>query len=329
MRRQNIPCTMEAAVWRGGPGVDIEAVPVPEIGAGELLVRVEACGLCPTDIKKIDFTLVETPVILGHEIAGEVVAAGDGVEKFFGKRVAVYHHVPCRKCRLCQLGHYSQCEGYRKTGTTAGFRPAGGGWAGYVKVFDWIVRGGGVVEIPPSVPVTVAVLMEPLNTCLKCLDCLPGTKGTLVILGQGPVGLMLTVLAQRQGWRVVAVEPLRERRQRSAGYGAGAVFSPDDGLSEKLQETAAPLGPDAAIAATESEEAINAALCALRPGGTLILFAHTRKGQTLRLDAAQVGVTEKQLLGSYSSSIELNSTAKHILLDEGYPWPEFVTHVFP
>jgi len=329
MKAASIPTEMTACVWRGGPRVEVETVPVPEISEGEFLVRVEACGLCPTDIKKIDMGLTEPPVILGHEMAGKVVAAGLGAEEFLGKRVAVYHHVPCRNCRLCELGRYSQCAGYKKTGTSAGFSPAGGGWAEYVTVAPWIVSGGGVVEIPQWLPVKVAILMEPLNTCLKCVSALPEWKGSLVILGQGPVGLMLTALTNSAGWEVFAVEPLPERQEKSLSFGAKAVFHPKEDLAGRLQEVAAPIGHDAVIAATESEEAINGSLKALRPGGTMILFAHTRMGQELKIDAGQIGMAEKQIVGSYSSSIELNSLTKEILLDNRFPWGEFVTHVFP
>ena len=320
---------MTACVWRGGPKVAVETVPVPEIGEGEVLLRVEACGLCPTDIKKIDLGLVEPPVILGHEMAGVVVAAGQSAKEFLGKRMAVYHHIPCLKCRLCELGRYSQCAGYKKTGTTAGFAPAGGGWAEYVKVSSWIVNGGGLVEIPESLPAKVAILMEPLNTCLKCTNALPDLKGTAVILGQGPVGLMLTALMYRDGWENFTVEPLPERQERSVRYGAKAVFHPGKDLNVNLKEIALPLGPDAVIAATESEEAINGSLRALRPGGTLILFAHTRMGQEIKIDAGQIGMAEKQVIGSYSSSIELNGLTTKTLIDQRYPWGEFVTHVFP
>jgi L-iditol 2-dehydrogenase len=329
MKTASIPTEMTACVWRGGSEVTVEAVPVPEIGEGEVLIRVEACGLCPTDIKKIDLGLAEPPVILGHEMAGVVVAAGQGAEGFLGKRVAVYHHIPCLKCRLCELGRYSQCAGYKKTGTTAGFTPAGGGWAEYVKISPWIVSGGGVVEIPERLPVKVAILMEPLNTCLKCTSALPDSKGTAVILGQGPVGLMLTALMHRDGWEVFTVEPLPERQERSVRYGAKAVYHPGEDLNARLQESTPPLGPDAVIAATESEETINGSLSALRPGGTLILFAHTRMGQELKIDAGQIGMAEKQVIGSYSSSIELNGLTTETLIDQRYPWGEFVTHVFP
>jgi L-iditol 2-dehydrogenase len=140
---------------------------------------------------------------------------------------------------------------------------------------------------------------------------------------------MLTALMRRDGWEIIGVEPLPERQKRSLRYGAKAVFYPGKDLNANLKEIAPPLGPDAVIAATESEEAINHALRALRPGGTLILFAHTRMGQELKIDAGQIGMAEKQVVGSYSSSVELNGLTQETLVDQQFPWEEFVTHVFP
>ncbi len=324
-----IPSDMRAAVWRGGADVAVERVAVPAIGAGELLVRVEACGLCPTDIKKIDCALVAPPVILGHEMAGTVVGAGEGRGRWLGQRVVVYHHVPCRACRFCELGLYSQCAGYKRTGTTAGFTPAGGGWAEYFKVSPWIVDGGGVVPVPAAMGLTTAILMEPINTCLKCVRCLPPPRGSLVVLGLGPIGLMLAALAAREGWRVLAVEPVPERQAVGREFGVAEVFVPGEGLVDALRERCAPLGPDGVIAATESEAAIDAGLKALRPGGTLVLFAHTRRGQRLTVDGGEIGMIEKRLVGSYSSSIELNGAVLEALGDARMPWGRLVTHVLP
>jgi L-iditol 2-dehydrogenase len=170
--------------------------------------------------------------------------------------------------------------------------------------------------------------MEPLNTCLKCADELPDSRGTVVILGQGPVGLMLTALMRKDGWEVVAVEPVLKRQEKSLEFGAKAVLHPQKDLTLRLKEAAAPLGPDAVIAAMETEETINSSLDALRPGGRLVLFAHTRMGQELEIDAGQIGVAEKQIIGSYSSSIELNAETREALLDEHLPWRQLVSHMF-
>src|SRR5579862_2202501 len=130
---------MRAAVYRGPGDLRLESIPVPEPGPGELLVRVDVCGVCPTDIKKIEKGLLAPPRVFGHEIAGTVARAGSGVTRFStGDRVVVHHHIPCRRCPLCLEGAYAQCAVYKKNGTTAGFEPSGGGFAQFVRVMDWI-----------------------------------------------------------------------------------------------------------------------------------------------------------------------------------------------
>ena len=122
------PSTMRAVVYRGPNTLRLETVPVPRIGPGELLVRVAACGVCPTDIKKIQYGLLPPPRIFGHETAGTVVRAGARVRGFrAGERVALHHHVPCLQCHACRHRAFAQCAQYQRTGITAGFAPAGGG----------------------------------------------------------------------------------------------------------------------------------------------------------------------------------------------------------
>ena len=141
---------MKAAVYRGVNDVRLEEVPVPKIGAGELLVRVHTCGICGTDLKKISTGSHSAPRIFGHETAGVVAAVGEGVNQFHpGDRVIVFHHIPCGECYYCQHKVFAQCPVYKKVGCTAGYEPSGGGFAEYVRVMDWIVQKG-VVQIPAS-----------------------------------------------------------------------------------------------------------------------------------------------------------------------------------
>src|SRR6478672_3369737 len=157
---------MHAAVYKGESVVAVEQIPTPEIGPGELLVRVEACGVCHTDLKKIEYNLLAPPRIFGHETAGVVVRAGRDVEKFqTGDRVVIFHHIPCSNCFYCRKKLYAQCLVYKKVGVTAGFEPAGGGFSQYVRVMDWIVERG-VEKIPEGVSFERATLVEPVNTCL-------------------------------------------------------------------------------------------------------------------------------------------------------------------
>src|SRR6476469_6399627 len=151
-----IPSKMRAAVYRGINDVRLETVPVPQIGAGEILVSVHTCGICGTDLKKIATGSHSAPRIFGHETAGTVAATGENVTKFApGDRVMVFHHIPCEHCFYCKAKTFAQCPTYKKVGCTAGFEPSGGGFAEYVRVMDWIVERGAVV-IPPEVPLEQA-----------------------------------------------------------------------------------------------------------------------------------------------------------------------------
>src|SRR5271166_5195998 len=139
---KRIPATMRAVVYRGINDMRVETVPVPVIGAGELLVKVAACGICGTDLKKIHTGSHSAPRIFGHEMAGTVVKVGEGVTRFqLGERVMVFHHVPCGDCYYCRKQTPAQCLLYKKVGVTAGFEPSGGGFAEYIRVMDFIVAG--------------------------------------------------------------------------------------------------------------------------------------------------------------------------------------------
>src|SRR5438067_11858855 len=129
-RRQAIPSTMQAAVYRGVNDVRLETVPVPQIGRGEILLRVHTCGICGTDLKKIATGSHSAPRIFGHETSGVVAAVGRGVTKFdCGDRVVVFHHIPCGNCFYCERKVFAQCSTYKKVGASAGFEPSGGGFA--------------------------------------------------------------------------------------------------------------------------------------------------------------------------------------------------------
>ncbi|MGH9580930.1 MAG: alcohol dehydrogenase catalytic domain-containing protein, partial [Terriglobales bacterium] len=193
--RPAIPASMRAAVYRGVGDVRVETVPVPAIGAGELLLRVHTCGICGTDLKKISTGSHSGPRIFGHEIAGTVAAVGDGVADFrVGDRVMAFHHIPCGDCYYCRHHVFAQCPVYKKVGTTAGFEPSGGGFAEYVRVMDWIVRRG-VVRIPDGVSFEQASFVEPVNTCTKGIQTLRLEPGEVVlVMGQGPIGIILALL---------------------------------------------------------------------------------------------------------------------------------------
>src|ERR1043166_4480014 len=213
LKQRTIPRTMQAAVYRGKDDVRLETVAVPEIGQGELLVRIHTCGICGTDLKKIHTGSHSAPRIFGHEMAGQVVALGEGVKNFaVGDRVMVFHHIPCGECYYCRKKVFAQCPVYKQVGATAGFEPSGGGFAEYIRVMDWIVRKG-VVKIPDQVSYEQACFVEPVNTCLKAIEALRIEAGeTILVIGQGPIGIILALLAKRAGAGTVVTSDLYSQR---------------------------------------------------------------------------------------------------------------------
>ena len=211
---------MRAVVYRGANDLRVETVPVPRIGPGELLVRVAACGVCPTDIKKIHYGTVAPPRIFGHETAGTIVRAGARVRKFqVGERVALHHHVPCLECHACRHRAFAQCALYKRTGITAGFEPAGGGYAEYVRVMAPVLPG--VVRIPGRNSFLEGAMLEPVNTVLKAVQRLTLLRGdTVLVAGQGPIGLMFTQLLALRGMRVIATDLLGPRLDLAQEFGA-------------------------------------------------------------------------------------------------------------
>src|SRR5512136_740557 len=202
----SVPKTMQAVVYRGANDLRLETVPMPRIGPEELLVRVAACGVCPTDIKKIQYGTVPPPRIFGHETAGTIVCVGARVQRFkVGERVALNHHVPCLDCHACRHHAFAQCEQYKRTGITAGFEPAGGGYAEYVRVMPFVLPG--VVKIPARNSFLEGAMLEPVNTVLKAVHRLALLAAdTVLVAGQGPIGLMFTRLLALHGMTVIATD---------------------------------------------------------------------------------------------------------------------------
>src|SRR5258708_15745117 len=239
-RSEAIPANMLAAVYRGINSVRMETVPVPRIGPGEMLVRVHRCGVCGTDLKKISSGSHSAPRIFGHETSGVVAAAGAGVSKFEpGARVMVFHHIPCGECYYCRHKTFAQCPVYKKVGCSAGFEPSGGGFAEYVRVMDWIVDRG-TVRIPAAVSFEQASFVEPVNTCIHRIYALLLQPGeTVLAIGQGPIGVVLSVLARRAGATVITSDlyPERLRIAKSLGFKNLIDASQQDAVRSVRQKT--------------------------------------------------------------------------------------------
>ena len=326
----SIPATMQAAVYRGVNDVRLEAVPVPSIGPGEMLVRVHSCGVCGTDLKKISTGSHSAPRIFGHETSGVVAAVGVGITDYHpGDRVMVFHHIPCRECFYCQNNTFAQCASYKRVGCTAGFEPSGGGFAEYVRVMDWIVEHG-TVRIPESVSFEQACFVEPVNTCLKgvyALNLRPGE--TVLTIGQGPIGIILSVLAKRLGGTLITSDLYPERLRIGSSFGLDLTIEASrTNVVERVRELTQGRGADAVILAVGGNSLIRTAMDAARPGGRILLFAQTQHGEAV-IDPAAICVDEKTLVGSYSASIDLQEESVRFVMNREMDLERLISHRFP
>jgi L-iditol 2-dehydrogenase len=325
-----IPATMQAAVYRGVNDVRLETVPVPQIGPGEILLRVHSCGVCGTDLKKISTGSHSAPRIFGHETSGIVAAVGEGVREYRpGNRVMVFHHIPCRQCFYCQNKTFAQCSTYKKVGCTAGFEPSGGGFAEYVRVMDWIVQHG-TVRIPDGISFEQACFVEPVNTCMKGIEALRLRRGeTVLAIGQGPIGIILSVLARQAGATLITSDLYPERLRIGSSFGLELTIDASrENVVERVRELTEGRGADAVILAVGGNSLIRTAMDATRPGGRVLLFAQTQHGEAL-IDPAAICVDEKTLVGSYSASVDLQEESVRFVMNREMDLERLVSHRFP
>jgi len=314
---------MQAAVYRDVDDVRTEEIAVPEIGAGEVLVRIDTCGICGTDLKKIHTGSHAAPRVFGHEMAGTIAAVGEGVRGFaVGDRVMAFHHIPCGHCFYCRKKTFAQCETYKKVGTTAGLgEAAGGGFAQYIRVMDWIVGEGvtpaGLIRVPDDIPFEQAAFIEPVNTCFKAIQLLElEPDDTVLVIGQGSIGVLLAALAKQTGATVLTSDMYPERHAIAAQYGLDHPLDARGDVVAACKAATEGRGADVALVAVGADALIATAMAAIRPGGRVMLFASTQHG-TAAFDPAAVCMDEKTLMGSYSASVAIQQEGIDLVFD-GY-----------
>lgn len=322
---------MRAAIYQGDGVVSVESIETPAIGAGELLIRVESCGICHTDLKKVEHNLLPPPRIYGHETAGVVAAAGEDVSEYQrGDRVIVFHHIPCGECFYCRRRLYAQCAVYKKVGVTAGFEPAGGGFSQYVRVMDWIVRKG-VEKIPEGVSFDQACFVEPVNTCLKAVQmAAPKGDEVALVLGQGPIGLIFTMLLKRTGAKILATDTIDTRRELSRRFGATACHDPRTvDLAKEAADLTEGRGADLAFVCASAPGIIEQAVRASRPGSRILLFAQTSHKERIEVSGADICVGERMLFGAYSADVDLQAESAGLVFSGELPVEELISHRLP
>jgi L-iditol 2-dehydrogenase len=316
----------------------VETVPIPLnadgcLDAGEVLVRIDTCGICGTDLKKIHSGSHSAPRIFGHEMAGTVAMVGSGVTEFaIGDRVMAYHHIPCGHCYYCRKGTFAQCETYKMVGCTAGFIAAGGGFAEYIRVMDWIVATGGLVKVPSDIPFEQAAFIEPVNTTFKAVELLNlQPDETVLVIGQGPIGILLAALAKRTGAAVLTSDLYAERHAIAAKFGLDRPMDARGDVVAAARAATEGRGVDVALVAVGADALIRTAMDAVRPGGRVMLFASTQHGEA-SFDPAAVCMDEKTMMGSYSASVTFNAAVADLVFsgyrDRSFDLTQLISHRF-
>jgi 2-desacetyl-2-hydroxyethyl bacteriochlorophyllide A dehydrogenase len=276
---------MNAVVIEGPGEIDVGEVPDPRPGPEDVVIAVNACGICGTDLHVVDgeFALAKYPLVPGHEFAGEVVDAGAEVKGIaVGTRVTADPNQPCGRCRPCREGHANLCEDFRALGITAP-----GACADYVVVPYWLAR-----TLPEDFDMSVGALIEPLSCAVHAYDLTHTRLGDrFLIYGAGTMGLMLVALAQRAGAVSVAVvEPHLKRRQLAESFGASAVFASSAELGDERFNTV--------IDASGVVQVIEDAMSRVRRGGTYLQFGVAPADATARYSPFRLYNDETHYVGS-------------------------------
>lgn len=261
---------MRVAMYYRNNDIRTEEVPIPSIGTGELLMRVEASGICGSDILEW-YRLKKAPLVLGHEVAGQVVKVGVGVSKYkIGDRIAASHHVPCYTCYYCLTGHHTACETLRQTN----FDP--GGFSEYIRLPSINVDRG-VFIIPDELSYEEATFHEPLGCVIRAQRIARLRPGqSILVIGSGIVGLLNILLARVSGaGRIMAVDIVPYRLQAAKRFGADEALNSSEEIGKCFRQMNGGRLADLVLVCTGAKEANIKALESVERGGTVLFFAPT------------------------------------------------------
>lgn len=316
---------MQAAVYQGNRQIQLDRLPLPCIGPGELLVKVKGCGLCGTDVSKVDNALVRPPMVLGHEVVGTVAAVGEGVRGVTrGDRVAVCHHAPCYACQYCTHGNFSMCRTFKASNIDPG------GFAEYIRV-PALNAQYATFPIPPSLEDEEAAFTEPLACCIRGVKRLnPLLFDTVLLFGLGSIGLILVQVLKLYRTRVIGFDLIPDRIERAKTLGADLTLTPGrPEVAQTVRDATEGRGADAAILTAGGPRAFTEAIDLLRDGGVLVLFSSEPGHPRVDLDMHRFFYQELSIVSSYSPSPTELKEALVLLADRTVRVKELITHRVP
>ena len=320
---------MMANIYYGPRDLRFERVPVPQVNFGDILIKVKFSSVCASDVRVFKGEKKAEPgTILGHELAGEISAVGDGVKEFsVGDRVTVYPVVFCGSCFYCQIGHQNMCANRKTFGYDYN-----GAFAEYVLVPSKLVRFGNVVKVPDELPLEEAALTEPLGCSINGVNVLNLKIGeSLLIIGAGPMGLMLLTVAKCSGAGKIIVSEIHEgRRKLAKELGANIVVNPvEENLVDRVLAETDGLGVDAAILSIGSPKAAAEALKAVRKEGRLNFFAGFPVGSQLTIDPNIIHYKMLHVTASQNAPLTVFKKALRMMAERRINLKPLITDKFP
>jgi L-iditol 2-dehydrogenase len=311
---------------QGGDKTVLEQRPIPAVEAGEILLRLNVVGFCGTDLFKLNTGSANLGTVLGHELVGQIMAVGDGVEGFkINDRVAVPHHVPCGECTVCQRGNETMCETFRENLMEPG------GFADTVLIRPRAVKFAAHV-LPDHVSDEAAVFVEPAACVIRGVQRSEITAdGTAVVLGGGSMGLLhlLVLRAALPGVKVVVIDPVENRRGLALELGAAGAASPGDEALSTVQSVTGGDGADAVFDTVGGNRTLQAGLDLSRQGGSIVLFAHAGDGERADFDLNDLFKYERRILGTYSGAVKEQKDIFDLIKSGALDPTPLVTHSMP
>lgn len=298
---------------------------LPKVNEDEMLVRMQSCGICGSDLEKVYGNYGMRSLRVGHEPAGVVIKVGKNLKKFqVGDRVFVHHHVSCYSCRYCLQGNYTMCNNYQ----TSNIEPCG--LSEEFIVPKWNIEHGGVLKLPESISYDEAALIEPFACCIRGLNKISIKHGdNVAILGAGPTGVMHTLLARLRGANNIVVSDVNEFRLKFVEkYGVAAVNLNLEKLDDVINNNTESLGVDVTILATGSMKAFESSLRITRRGGKILLFGVPSVGSKCDLDLNSLYSNEQIIIPSYGASEIETNQALSLMSDKSIDLLPLVTHRF-
>jgi len=315
------------AVVAGEPGqVEWIELDDPVVGPGEVLLRPLACGICSTDVKLVRAGYQGGPrYALGHELVGEIVAAGDGSKWRIGDRVAAAPYISCGTCYMCRRGQPTLCPHLFENGLDPG------GLAERVRIPRSLAERG-LFPLPPGLSLEVAALAEPVGCCVHGVeDCGVSAEDTVLVIGDGPMGLLCAAVARTHGASKLIIAGLTPHRLAvaEAHYADAVVHVVNEDLRERVMGLTDGRGADVVMVTVSKPEVVEVGLAALRPGGVLNAFAGVPKGSTVELDLRQLHYEQIHLTGSFGVGPAHVAQALRLLVSGQVNVGPLVTATFP